>query len=144
MKLPTGDSADLLGSGGTDLSLGIAGDHIQLFGIDGLSGFYRAHAVWIGEPDLLADRYRDVVGYLGFGLGYPLTERIDLRVQGAIRTAMYHSPIEVLGDPSGTVTFGGNIRIGNDYWLSIGVSEDVKVRSAPDVSFRLALRYRPD
>ncbi len=143
LKLPTGDSAELLGSGGADLSIGIVGDHSRLFGIDGLSAFYRANAVLIGEPDLLADRYREVVGHVGFGVGYLLTERIDLRVQGTIRSAIYHSPIEVLGDPAGTATFGGNIRLGKDFWLSVAVSEDVKVRSAPDVSFRLGLRYRP-
>lgn len=144
IKLPTGDSDDLLGSGGTDVSIGIAGDHGKLFSIDGLSGFYRAHVVLLGEPDLLADRCRDVVGQAAFGFGYWLGDRVELRVQGAIRTAIYDSTIEVLGDPSGTATFGGNIRLGRDYVLTLAVTEDVKVRSAPDVSFRLALRNRPD
>jgi hypothetical protein len=43
-----------------------------------------------------------------------------------------------------TITFGGNIRLSPQSTLSIGVSEDVKVRSAPDVAFQLALHYQPD
>jgi hypothetical protein len=144
IKLPTGDSEDLLGSGGADVSLGIAGDHDRVFGVEGLSAFYRAHAILLGEPDLLADRHRDFASLASFGFGYWLGDQVELRVQGAIRTAMYDSTIEVLGEPSGTVTFGGNFRLGKDYVLTLSVSEDVKVLSAPDVSFRLALRYRPE
>jgi len=143
LKLPTGNSADLLGSGGIDTSIGLAGDYRELLGLTDLNGFFRLNAVLLGEPDLLSDIYRDVAGHASLGLGYRLTDWLELRAQGTVRTATHDSTIEVIGDPSGTMTFGGNLRIGNGYFLTIAVSEDVKVHSAPDVSFRLALRYRP-
>ncbi len=144
VKLPTGDSSDLLGSGGTDVSLGLAGDHDALFGVAGFSGFYRLNAVLVGEPDRLSDRHNDALGHASIGLGYRLGDRVELRAQASVRSAAYDSGIEVLGDPSGTATFGGNIRLGRDYVLMLAVSEDIKVRSAPDVTFRLALRYLPE
>lgn len=144
VKLPTGDSDNLLGSGGTDVSLGVAGDVTNLFNITGLGAYYRANAIFVGEPDLLADRYNDFVGHLALGLGYFLSDKIELRLQTALRGPLYDSDIETLGDSSATLTFGGNIRLSPQYTLSIGVSEDVKVRSAPDVAFQLVLRYQPD
>jgi len=144
IKLPTGDSDDLLGSGGTDISLGIAGDMADAFGIAGLSAYYRASAVFIGEPDLLADRYNDFVGHLAFGFGLRMTDKVELRVQSALRSSLFDSDAEPLGDTSVTVTAGANFRLSGAAMLSVGVSEDVKVRSAPDVSFQLALRYQPD
>ncbi len=143
VKLPVGDSSELLGSGGTDVSIGLAGDHAQFLGSDRLNAFYRLNAVLLGEPDLLDDRHESFVGHVSLGFGYRLTESVELRVQGGVRSATYDSGIEVLGEPSGTVTFGGNLRLGANYTLGIAVSEDVKVRSAPDVTFRLALSYRP-
>ena len=144
LKLPTGDSDTLSGSGGTDLSLGLAGDHFGVFGISGLDAFYRAHAVYLGEPDRLADRYNDLVGFVAFGGGYSVTERFELRLQLAARSAIYESDIEILGDPSLTVTFGAHIRVSPSYRLSLGVSEDLKVDSAPDVAFQLALQFLPE
>ena len=143
VKLPTGDSDEFHGSGGTDLSVGIAGDLEEVFSVAGLNGFYRAHLNFIGEPDLLTDRYEDIVWQVSTGLGYPLTRAIEARVQAVARSALYDSKIEILGQTSVWIMLGANIRLSDNYQLSLGIAEDVKVRSAPDVSFQLALRYRP-
>lgn len=142
VKFPTGDSENLHGSGGTDLSLGIAGDGNKLWGLDRLNGFYRAGAVYVGQPQYLADRSVPLIGYLSSGLGYFLTDWFELRVQGAARSAAYDSDLKNLGDPSITLTFGGNFTLGKSYELSLGVGEDINVATAPDVTFLLALRYR--
>ena len=141
-KFPTGDSSELHGSGGTDLSLGVAGDVTSLFGIPSLNGFYRIHAIHIGEPDLLANRYEEWVRFISTGVGLQISERIELRLQGASRSAMYQSELRSLGGSATTVTFGGNIRLFKNYELSIGVSEDADAETAPDVAFKVALRYR--
>ncbi len=144
VKLPTGDSEKLIGSGGTDISLGVAGDIADFLNMEGLSAYYRINAVLVGEPDLLADRYKDFVGHLAFGLGYDFSAKVELRVQTALRSPLYDSDIETLGDPSATLTFGGNFRLSPRVILSLAVSEDIKVKSAPDVAFQLALRYQPN
>jgi hypothetical protein len=142
VKFPTGEASKLLGSGGTDVSLGLAGDLNGLFDVDRLSGFYRLHAVRLGQPHYLGERYNEWIGFVSLGAGYQLTPRIQVLLQGALRTAPYDSVVRSLGDNSTTVTFGSNIRINKDFTLSIGVSEDADVTSAPDVAFQIELRYR--
>jgi hypothetical protein len=144
LKLPTGDSDALLGSGGTDVSVGLAGDLREPFSLEGLSAYYRASLVHIGEPDVLADRYREWVGHAAFGLGQQFTENIELHLQAALRGPLYDAGVEPLGEPSATLTFGGTVRLSPRWRLGLGVSEDVKVKSAPDVSFQLTLDYRPE
>ena len=141
-KFATGDSSKLHGSGGTDLSLGLAGDVNSLFGIRNLNGFYRLHAIHIGEPDLLADRYEEWASYLSAGIGFQISDRIELRMQGASRSALYQSETRNLGASATNVTVGGNIRLFDNYELSLGVSEDADAGTAPDVAFQIALRYR--
>jgi len=143
VKLPTGDSKNLLGSGGSDVSLGIAGDLLEPLGVAGSSAYYRVGIVHIGKPDVLGDRHRDYVGNIAFGLGQRLTDRLELRLQAALRGPLFDADVEPLGDPSGTVTFGGNIRLSQRWSLALAVTEDVKVRSAPDVSFQISASYAP-
>lgn len=143
VKLPTGNSEHLLGSGGTDLSLGLAGDFTHVFGVSGLNGFYRASVIAIGEPDLLTERANDFVGHIGLGAGYTVTEHVELLLQAAVRGPLYDSEIETLGDPAVTLTFGGNFRVFSDYLIGIGLSEDISVLSAPDVAFQLSIKYQP-
>ncbi len=144
VKLPTGNSSELLGSGGTDLSLGIAGDGRPLWGSDKLSGFYRLSAVHLGEPDLLAERYNAFIGHAAFGLGYAVIPGFELRLQGAFRSPLYDSAIDNLGKPSAALLLGGNFALTDRLLLSLAVGEDLVVKTAPDVSFQLAIRYRPN
>ena len=143
IKLPTGDSEDLLGSGGTDISLGLASDVVGLWGYAKLNGFYRVNLTYLGEPDRLADRHNNLVGQLSFGLGYHLHRIVDVRLQSRIRSAVYDSEIESLGGTSVLLTFGADFRLSDRYRLVFSVAEDIKVGSAPDVAFQLALRYVP-
>lgn len=140
IKLPTGESDRLLGSGGTDVSLGFAVDGTNVWGNEKLNGFYRANITYLGEPDRLADRYKNVVGQLGIGMGYELNRYADLRLQGRIRSAVYDSATENLGDPSVSLTFGADFKVAQDYRLSLSVGEDLLPGTAPDVSFQIAVR----
>jgi hypothetical protein len=143
-KFATGDSDDLLGSGGFDYSIGIAGDIRSMFGVDGWTAFYRLHGVGIGEPTFLTDRYRDFAGMVSVGTGFFLGQRVELRLQGALRSELYRSDVHSVGEASGTLTFGGHIHFSDALAMTIAVSEDVKVDSAPDVSFQVGFRYFPD
>jgi hypothetical protein len=98
----------------------------------------------VGEPDLLPDRYNDIIAQISTGLGYRMFESFELRVQAAARSATHDSGIEILGQDAAWITFGGNIRLSRNYELSLAVTEDLNVRSAPDFSFLVALRYLPE
>ena len=142
IKFPSGSADDLHGSGGTDVSLGFAGDVRSLWGSHSLSGFYRVHLAYLGEPRWLADRNEEWAGQLSGGLAYRVTSGITLAVQGTARTALYEVDIDNLGEPAATLTFGGTVQMSDRWQLELAVGEDVRVGSGPDVSFQLGLRYR--
>ena len=141
IKLPTGDSNDFLGSGGTDLSIGIASDIDGLLGNAKLGGFYRANITYLGEPDVLADRYNDLVGQLSFGLSYSMHTHVDLTLQSRLRSAVYDSEIESLGELSMSLNFGATFHVSDRHHLMISVGEDVNPGTVPDVSFQIAFKY---
>ncbi|MEM7432082.1 MAG: DUF3187 family protein [Pseudomonadota bacterium] len=144
VKLPTGDSDDFLGSGGTDVSIGIAGHVQEFYGVDGLSAFYRGNAVYLGEPDRLANQHRSFVGHIAAGLSYAFNDRFNVSTQLWARSAMYDSNIEILGEPAVALTIGATYRWSPQYAVTFGFSEDLKVGSVPDVAFQLGLRYQPN
>ena len=143
VKLPTGDSSALLGSRGTDVSVGLAGDYDAWLGRPGLNAYFRASAIRIGEPARLAHRYREFVGHLALGLGIVASEYIELRAQAALRSAAYDSSINNLGAAALSLTFGGNVSLTEQWRLSIALAEDIRVHTAPDVAFQLGVHYRP-
>ena len=142
--MPTGDSENLHGSGAPTLSVGYAGDVDNIGGNPRWSTYYRFHATWIGEPDLLSDVYKSWVFHAAGGLGLQAAKWLELRAQLAARSATHNVEIDALGQSSFILTLGGNIHLGPNYDLMLAVGEDIKVSSSPDVSFQLALRYRPD
>lgn len=139
LKLPTGDSDEFLGSGSTDVSVGVAGDRSGLWNHAGLSGFYHAALIYLGTPDFLAARGRHLAGQLGAGLAYDLTPAIALAAQTTVRSAPYDVAVEPLGDWAMSLSVGAGFRLPGPWRLTIGFSEDVKVESVPDVTFFLSL-----
>jgi hypothetical protein len=137
IKLPTGDSAKLSGSGGTDLALGLAGDVTALWNVEALEGFYRFHAIRLGQPDLLASSTHRLVGQLTGGVAYRLSEKAVLTVQSTLRSAAYDVDVEALGGWSMSMTFGASLALADKWRLAIAVSEDIRVETAPDVTFLL-------
>ena len=142
VKFPTGDSSQLHGSGGIDISIGIAGDFASLWGVERLNGFYRLSGTYIGEPEFLQNRYRKFIGTVSGGLGYYLTAVMELRAQTTLRTPLYDSEINALGDSSAMLSFGANFRLSDRYTLALGVGEDINVSTAPDVTFIITLDYQ--
>jgi hypothetical protein len=142
VKFPTGDSDSLLGSGGIDLSLGIAGDGRRLTGMARLSGFYRASATWLGAPDFDSPPVRRVVGQVSAGLGYDLTARSTLGVQLLLRSPVYDSAIAPLDDVAALLTAGIGFRLSREYVLTLAVGEDIHPGSMPDVTLVLSLQRR--
>lgn len=143
IKFPTGDEDRLLGSGGTDVSVGLAGDWQNLGDRMNLSAFYRLNLTYIGEPAFLSDRYRELVGQASAGVRWRVVPAIGLTVQANVRSPLYDAEVEMLGETSVALTFGGDIQLSERFRLLIGVGEDIKVGSTPDVSFQLALHYQP-
>jgi Protein of unknown function (DUF3187) len=142
VKLPTGDSASLLGSGGADVSLGLAGDRSGLMGAERLAGFYRVNATWLGAHDVGVRRNETLVGQVSGGINYALTPHASLALQALLRSPVYESDVSPLGDLAASVTMGVRFRLPRGYSLALAVGEDIHPHSMPDVTFSMQLQRR--
>ncbi len=141
LKLPTGDSQQLHGSGSTDLSLWItAGEEFRsgigpfgLFGAGGIMG--------MTDGDVLKNQQRNWVGFGVLGLGWSPARWIAFKIQANGHTSFYRdSGLEELNAGSVQLTIGGTLSFSKNINLDLGVTEDPLNRASPDVVFHLALR----
>jgi hypothetical protein len=137
IKLPSGDADRFTGSGATDVSLAIAGEH--RLGED-WSVFAQAGVAWLGEGERLADRQRDFGWSALAGIGWRATQGLELKAQLDAHSAVFdETDLDFLGDAF-VLTVGGDYRFASGWQLDIAVSEDIAVESASDVVFVLGLK----
>lgn len=140
LKLPTGDPDKLLGSGGTDLSVGIyAASVTSLFGRRlALNGF--AGGLALGSGDVLSNLQRDVVAFGGASATWHATERFALATQLYAQGPYYDSDVEELGGNSLQLTAGVAVRLGTDGLLRLAVVEDVSANATTDFAVHVSVR----
>jgi hypothetical protein len=139
LKLPTGDSDHLTGSGAADLSLWISGE--KRFST---AWEFSAHAgvIFVGEGDLLADLQRSQVLFVNSALQWQFLPSIQLLAQLDCHSAFYdHPDIDLLGS-STMLTFGGRYQLTPQHSIDLALAEDIEVGSSPDVQFHLGWHYR--
>jgi len=140
IKVPTGDSNSLRGSGSTDFSLSLCGsmNNFTEWGSLGLFGSLGGLAMTRGN--VLADQQNNLAAFGTLGLGWGPAEWISFKVQLNAHTALYHgSSLDELSAFSLMLISGGALKLPGGYLLDIGVSEDVAVATAPDVTLHLGL-----
>ncbi|MBP1728626.1 MAG: hypothetical protein H6Q56_999 [Deltaproteobacteria bacterium] len=140
LKLPTGKSSALRGSGSTDLAVSLCGsiNNSTEWGTFGLFG--SAGALAMTDSQVLADQHNNFAGFGTVGAGWGPTSWISFKVQLHAATPFYaHSSLKELSDPSLLLVTGGALLFPGDYQLDIGVAEDVAVGTAPDVTFHFGL-----
>jgi len=140
LKLSSGDSGALRGSGSVDFSLSLCGgmNSFTEWGSLGLYGSLGGMAMTNGK--VLADQQNNVAGFGMVGLGWGPAEWISFKVQLNAHTPLYHgSSLDELSNGSLMMVIGGALRFPGNYLLDIGVSEDLAVATAPDVAFHFGL-----
>lgn len=140
LKLPTGNSADLHGSGAADFSIRLSGMDQQTFSALGLNFWGAAGILYLGRGDVLEDLQRMFVFFGTLGGSWQFFERLELKIQLDANTAFYHSALTELGTGAVLLSTGGTLHLPAGYELDLGVIEDIAVYTAPDVTFHLALR----
>lgn len=141
LKVPTGDSDRLHGSGSTDASFWLTADRVFKFDSGDWTVFGAAGIMGTTDGDILAAQRRNEIGFGAIGVGWAPWSRVDLKIQINGHTAFYKdSGLDELGGASAQLTAGGTIRFSESVSLDIGLTEDIVVRTAPDVVFHFALR----
>ncbi|BCR05991.1 hypothetical protein DESUT3_30600 [Desulfuromonas versatilis] len=142
LKLPTGDSDRLFGSGGYDLSLAISGQKLLSPGDGGLGLFGTLGAMAMSEGDVLGDKQRRVAGFANLGLAWAALDWLHLKLQLDGHTAFFgDSDLDEIAADSAQLVMGGTLALTDATGLDLAVVEDIVVDSAPDVVFHLALRH---
>jgi hypothetical protein len=144
LKLPTGDSGRLRGSGGVDFSLWLAAsDDYRLGNWGHLTLFSNAGGTVMGKGTVLKDQQRSLAGFGSLGFGWSPADWIAFKVQTLWHSSLYRgSALRELSNGSLVITSGGTLALAERTTLDIGVSEDLSVKTAPDVVFHFALRQR--
>ena len=136
VKVPTGDSATLLGNGALVTSLSIAREQI-------LSSRWIAYgqlsATYASEGDVLSNQQRKWLASGMVAVDYCYSQALRLTLQLDGHTAAFDdSNLELLGD-AWILSMGGEYRWPSNWWLQLGVGEDIKVDASPDVNFAISL-----
>jgi hypothetical protein len=140
LKLPTGDSGELRGSGSTDFSVALCGSMNSFTEWGTLGVFGSIGGVALTKGKILADLQKPFVAFGTAGIGWGPAEWISFKFQLNANTAVYRSSsLKELSANSMMLIMGGALRFTGGYRLDIGVSEDIAVATSPDVVFHLGL-----
>lgn len=137
LKLPTGDAADLTGSGGTDLSVSVLKRSPRTFVGDSAGIYWGAGLLMIGEPDVFATRHEDWVVFGMFGGSWRPFPRIGLRAQLDFHSRFYDSELEEMGKDAIQASIGGWWSLDERRRVNFAVGEDLVVKTSPDVSIHV-------
>ena len=142
VKLPSGDTVKLLGSGAVDASIAV---HIGSTGILldrdlGLNGF--AGLLVLGDGDVLPNLHRETVGFGGMAAAWHLHERFTAIAQLSAQSSYYKSDVEELGGSSLQLAVGGNYTARGGTSLRLAVVEDVSANATTDFAVHFSVRTR--
>jgi hypothetical protein len=143
VKLPTGDSKDLLGSGAADLATGLyISDKKSLFNRPlGISGF--AGVLLLGDGDVLPERQKNAVPFGGIAASWQVAERFTIITQLQAQGAYFESDIEELGGSTTQLGVGFSYRLrGSGRCLRFAVVEDVTADATTDFALHFAIVSR--
>ncbi len=142
LKLPTGDSERLLGSGSTDLALSLAGARNWPLELGRLSVFGSAGLLLMGDSEVLEEQQRPAVGFGSLGAGWAPRERFGLKLQLNGHSSFYRdSNLNEIDSGSVQLTVGASLGLTPATVLDLAVTEDILVDTAPDVVVHFSLKH---
>jgi len=143
IKLPTGNSNRLFGSGSTDFALWLTASHDYRLPLGHLTLYGAAGGMALTDGEVLKDQQRNLAAFGSLGLGWSPLQWLALKIQADAHSSFYTgSSLKQVNSGSVQMVSGGTIGFSEETFLDLGVSEDVWVDTAPDVVFHLALRSR--
>ena len=141
LKIPTGDRGALTGSGATDLSVSFLKRHPRTIGGVPAGIYWGAGAVRVGESEVFSLPSEDWVVFGMFGAGWQPLQRIGLKFQLDGHTNYFSSALDELGESAIQASVGGWWESESGRILTIAFSEDLIVKSAPDIGIHIGLGW---
>lgn len=142
-KFGTGDEETLQGSGSGDVFavLRFSGRHLSDLPLTwhGQLGY-----TYAGDAELIGPEQRNNLWFVGVGLDWRINKRWSFLAQYDGHSAVMNSELDGTGE-GGTamLSLGTRWRMNPEWHLDLSFIEDIKVESAPDVTFQATLRWGP-
>lgn len=143
VKLPTGDDDELTGTGATDIALGLSSAVSSVGGRPEVSAALGAGVVFLGKNSFNGLSNRNATWFADASLEWRFGQVTSLYVTANGHGQIMESGLRALGDSSLQLSMGLSRRLGLNYQISAGFSEDIRVESYPDITFRLQLSRLP-
>ncbi len=145
LKVPTGSSSRLTGSGGTDMALWLTGS--SDYALPGKWGHATIFAAGGGlatsDGQVLKEQRRNLVGFGTLGFGWSPADSFALKAQLSGHSAFYRdSEFSELSSGAMQAVFGGTVAFSPRTTLDIALSEDITVGASPDVALHLGMGHR--
>lgn len=139
-ELPTGDPDLLLGSGSTDVSLGLAGGDSESLSRWNLELQAAAGLLAMTAGDVMDQWQRSTAGYGSLSIAWRLADWLVPRLQidghGPLFSGTEMDPFD---DGTVQVGAGATLRLPGRFCFDVSVVEDMCVPTAPDVVFHFSL-----
>lgn len=141
LKLPTGDSQRLLGSGSTDLAISVNGVDRSL-AAHRITTYGQLGLLALSDSDILPAQQRHIVPFGGLGLNWHAGGQVDLKAQLDGHGSFYQSELAQLNAESIQLTVGGTIYFGRATALDLAVGENLLTDTIPDFLINITVSHR--
>ncbi|MDG2047168.1 MAG: DUF3187 family protein [Halioglobus sp.] len=142
-KFATGDEDDFLGSGADDVFIALRFSGAQMSNLPltwhGQAGYLRA-----GDSNLLDGFQEQNLWFAGVALDWQFAQRWSVIAQLDGHAAPLESSLTGVGDDAVLATLGARWYFAPDWSVDVNFVEDIRVTTAPDVTFQASLQYRPE
>jgi hypothetical protein len=140
VKLPTGSSDELHGSGGTDIAIRLNGSDSATLKEYDISCWASLGVAYLGKGEILEEIRKDFVGFGSLGMAWGMFDWSSLKLQVDYHTAVYKSDLGEIGKGAMQLDLGGTIEFPKNIFFDINIIEDIMVDTTPDVVFQFVLR----
>jgi hypothetical protein len=140
LKLPTGSSAGLRGSGSTDFSLQLLSTDRQTLSAWNTTLSWMVGGLWLGESEVLEELRRDAVAIASIGVSRPAWRNWTLRLQIDGHSDFYHSALRPLGSRAIQLVLGGSYSLTRAGRIDFALVENVFTDTTPDLGIHIGWR----
>ncbi|MCU7932017.1 MAG: DUF3187 family protein [Candidatus Thiodiazotropha sp. (ex Codakia rugifera)] len=142
LKLPTGDSDSLLGSGAPDIAFWISGSDAQLLKRWSMGVYGQAGLLIKGKADILSEQQRDAALFGTVGTRWLAYDWLALKLQVDGHTSLYDSAVDQLGGTAVMITVGGSILLNDGQsGIDISIGENLTTDTVPDFMVNLSYKH---
>jgi hypothetical protein len=138
LKLPTGSSRSLHGSGSTDLSVQLSSMDAQFLSAWDITLAWMIGGLWLGSGEVLETLRRDAVAIGSVGISRPVWRNLSARIQLDGHSAFYRSDLSALGSSAVQLAFGGSLALAAASRFDFAMIQNLRTDATPDFGIHLS------